>query len=118
MIGAEFSPEEYHERAAYMVNTMAASDARRPVICITPQPYFGDLCDGVEGPHGQGVVDAYREVLRKIVNNSPHQNVHLVEGSDLVANPGGYTMDMAHPGDFGHAEIGARLAERIGKMIE
>ena len=117
MIGAEFTVEQYQDRAGYMTNTMAASDAARPVICITPQPYFGDLCNDVEGPHGKGMVVEYRKALRDVVKNSPHQNVHLIEGSDLVASAEGYTMDLAHPGDFGHAEIGARLAARIEKLI-
>ena len=117
MIGAEFSPEQYRARADYMVNTIAASDTIRPVFCITPQPYFGDLCADVEGSHGSGVIAAYREELRRVVEKSPHKNVHLIEGSHLVTSVEGYTMDLTHPGDFGHAEIGENLARRIAEVV-
>ena len=116
MIGAGFSVDEFCHRASYMVNTIAASDPKRLVVCVTIWPYFGDLCRDVEGLHGKGLAEPYREVLREIVAQSPYTNVHLVEGRDLLMDIAGYTMDLAHPGDHGMIEIGAKLARHITKL--
>lgn len=118
MIGGAFSVDEFHERARYMVHAMAAADERRPVLCITPVPYFGDLCADVEGPHGRGLSEPYRDALRRIVSDCPHPNVHMVEGSDLLRDIDGYSIDLAHPGDAGMVQIGQMLAARLERILD
>jgi hypothetical protein len=116
MIGAGFSTDEFSERAAYMVNTVAGADPGRSVVCITVWPYFADLCDGTIGSHRREAAVAYREALRDVVRTSPHANVNLVEGAELLGEIGGYTVDLAHPGDFGMIRIGENLAARLAAL--
>ena len=93
MIGANYTVEQFRQSAAYMVNTIAGADSRRLVICITPWPYFGDLCKGIEGPHGKGLGNPYRRTLREVVENCGCPNVSLVEGKDLLGDIDGYSSE-------------------------
>jgi len=43
--------------------------------------------------------------------------VHLIEGADLLTDLTGYSMDLAHPGDFGMIEIAENLAQRIRPFL-
>ena len=117
MIGANYTVEQFRRRATYMVNTIAGSDTSRSIFCITLWTYFGDLCTNVEGPHGQGLADPYREVLRQIVKECPYPNVHLLEGADLLKDIDGYSTDLAHPSDLGMTQIAENLAKQIKKIM-
>ena len=84
---------------------------------MTPFIYFGDLCEGVVGPHGKDVAPKYRQALREIVAESKHTNLHLIEGSELMPDVHGFTMDLTHPGDFGMMQIGENLAQQIQRLL-
>ena len=118
MIGAGFSAQEFRERAEYMVNAVAGADRSRPVFCITALPYFGDLCSSAEGHHERRRVEQFRQALRDVVARSGHPNLHLIEGADLIVDVEGYTVDLAHPGDFGMMQIAQNLTERIRRFLD
>lgn len=113
MIGAQFGAEEFRSRAAYLVNTIAGADASRQIFCITVLPYFADFCRGIGGPHGQGLAPLYRQALRQVVSTCGRNNVHLIEGADLLTDISGYTADLIHPGDAGMTQIAENLAARM-----
>ena len=48
----------------------------------------------------------------------PYPNVTLIEGPDLLADIGGLTTDLIHPGDLGMIQMGENLAKRLGAMVE
>jgi len=116
MIGGGFSVEEFRERVTYMANTMAGADERRPVICFTILPYFGDHCRGLQDRHGEGLAGAFRDALREAVAASSHANLRLVEGADLLTDFDGLTVDLVHPGDHGMIQIGENLARELGQI--
>ena len=103
-----FAPETFHERAETFVNTVAGGQPDKPVVCVTLFPYFDDFTGSGDAEHAT----AYRDALRSIVDESPHDNLTLVEGPDLL-EISGLTSDLLHPGDHGMATIGERLAERL-----
>lgn len=113
MIGAGFSPEEFGERAGYMLRTMADADPARPILCFSILPYFADVCTDVEGPHGQGQALAFRRVLEEVAVGSGCPNVHFIPGTELLTDLSGHTPDVLHPGDYGMMEIGQRLAAHL-----
>ena len=117
MIGAGFSADEFRRRAATMIDSIAGASPQRPVVCIVFFPYFADLCEGVEGPHQAGAAEAYRAVYRDLVATTPHPNVHLIEGADLLTDIDGYAVDLAHPGDAGMMQIATNLAPRLAGIM-
>jgi hypothetical protein len=108
--------EDFRRRVDYLVNTVAGSNPRRPVACMTLFPFFADY--GAEDPGAVvgGTTGEFRQALRDTVKACPHRNVSLVEGPDLLTDIGGLTADLIHPGDYGMQEIGLKLADRLRSL--
>lgn len=113
MVGG-FSVEEFTERVAYMVNTVAGANTSRPVACITLFPHFRDFC--VDEALTEKTA-TFRQVLRDVVSDCPHANVHLIEGTDMLTDMGGLTVDLIHPGDLGMIEMGERIAGKLKGLM-
>lgn len=113
MVGG-FSVAEFTERVTYMVNTVAGANTERPVVCITLYPHFRDFCVDEDLKEK---TDLFRQVLRDVVEQCPHPNVHLIEGTEMLADIGGLTVDLIHPGDLGMIEMGEKIAERLEGLV-
>ncbi|MDS0300807.1 GDSL-type esterase/lipase family protein [Halogeometricum sp. S1BR25-6] len=103
-----FPVEEFEARAEPFVNTVAAAHPDKPVACVTLFPYFDDVTESGDGEHAE----AYRETLRTVVAKSPHQNLSVVEGPDLLPLTG-LSADLLHPGDEGMRAIGEGLSRHL-----
>jgi hypothetical protein len=64
------------------------------------------------------LAEAFRRTLRQVVAASPHRNVHLMEGADILTDIGGLTGDLVHPADHGMVTMGETLACRIRTILE
>lgn len=104
-----FSVEEFRERATYMVDTVAGAHPEKAIACITIYPNGRDFVAGVDD---EGRCERFREALRDVVDETPHENVTLLEGPDLLDGIGGLTTDLTHPGDDAMIRIGENLAAR------
>ena len=113
MANGGFSPREFRERAETFVNTIADAHPQKPIACVTLFPYFADVTETGDAEHARG----FREALRSVVSESPHSNLSLVEGTDLMS-VSGLTSDLLHPGDEGMAAIGEALSGRLERTID
>jgi len=75
-----FEPAVFHDRAETFVDTIAAAHPDKPIACVTLFPYFDDLVESGDADHAA----AYRESLRSIVAESPHDNLSIVDGPELM----------------------------------
>jgi len=116
MIGG-FSREEFRERCAYMVNAVAGSDTGRSVFCITLYPHWRDFGGALAGEEDTKKAADFRDILRAIVRDCPHPNVHLVEGPDILDNISGLGSDLLHPTDLGMIRMGENLAAAIKRRL-
>ena len=114
----KFPMNEFRKRVEYMVHTVAGSDTRRPVACITLYPYSRDF--GLTDPNAQygGTPEEYRQTLREVVKECPYPNIHLIEGPELLTNRGGLSSDLLHPSDNGMIEIGHNLSRWLRPLLE
>ena len=60
---------------------------------------------------------SFRSLFVPLSRDCRHHNVHLVYGRELLLDADGYTMDLAHHGDFGMMQIGERLARRLERLL-
>ncbi|MBM4017821.1 MAG: hypothetical protein FJ288_05745 [Planctomycetes bacterium] len=106
MAGTGFTTEQFKVRAGYMIDKLAKSHPKAPIVCISLFPFgTGDLW---KNPNTK----AYREALKEIVEASGHKNVHFVSGPDLLSFTG-LSRDLLHPSDHGMIEISAKLSARF-----
>lgn len=111
-----FSPEEFKVRSSALVKKIIAHHPGKPVVLITIYPN----ADSVACPANelQKTQRAYDEILRALVADLKHPNLHLTEGAELLTRFGNLSADLLHPGDYGHAEMGCRLATRLAGWLE
>ena len=118
MIAVGFTAAEFRERASYLVETVAAANPGKPVVCITLFPVFPDVCVGyTDYKDWAATPDEYREVLREVVADSGRENVHLLEGEELLSDVSGLSPDLLHPTDRGMVEIAERLAPVLDDVL-
>jgi lysophospholipase L1-like esterase len=105
-----FAVEEFRERVAYFVETVAGENPGREVVAVTiPANEFAPD-DGGERS------EVFREQLREAVVTADLPNLHLVEGPAL-APAAGLSTDRVHPGDHGHRELGTGLAAELDGLF-
>jgi len=111
MLGT-FSVDEFRERAAYMVDTVAGENPGKPVAAVTIYTNARDVVPG-----GGEECAAFRDALRDVVADSPHDNLHLVEGPDVADGVAGFTPDLVHPGDRAMIRMGENLAAELAPLL-
>ncbi|UHQ98466.1 GDSL-type esterase/lipase family protein (plasmid) [Natrinema zhouii] len=114
MVGT-FAPEEFRERAAQLIDRVASAHPDKPVVAITIFRNARDVCRSADP---DGTCERFREELRKVVAETPHENVHLLEGPELLPTISGLTPDLVHPGDDAMITIGENLAAELESLLE
>jgi len=113
MANADFPTAAFRERVEYFVDTVAGAHPDKPVVAVTLFPYYAD----VTASGDPGRAEAFREALRSVVASSPHDNLSLVEGSD-VGSAGDLTWDVLHPSDEGMMAIGDGVADHLETVLD
>ena len=106
---AAFEVEQFRERAAYFVNTLAVARPEATVACISLFPYFNDFITGGPLP---AKAAAFRETLEAICRESPHPNIRFIPGPALLP-PEGLSHDLLHPSDHGMLAIAGNLSAAL-----
>ncbi|MFB6141071.1 MAG: SGNH/GDSL hydrolase family protein [Halosimplex sp.] len=101
-----FDIEEFRERAAYLVDTVAAADPDRPVVAVTlfENEYEGDRSG------------RFREALVEAVEAADRPNLSVLSGPS-ISEASGLSADAVHPGDAGHATIAEGLAPKLRRRL-
>ncbi|SEW00416.1 GDSL-type esterase/lipase family protein [Natrinema salifodinae] len=114
MVGT-FDPAEFRGRAARMIDRVASVHPEKPVVPITIFTNARDVCRSAE--EGDEC-ERFREELRAVVAETPHDNVHLLEGPELLPTIEGLTPDLVHPGDNAMITMGEALAAELEALLE
>jgi lysophospholipase L1-like esterase len=115
-----FTVEEFAARATHLVRRLREERPDAPIALITHftnRDHAGvfpsrDGEETLEGKRQQG----FDEVLRELAAD-PELNLHLFEGRDLLPDAEGLSCDLLHPSDYGHIQMGERLAERLKPLL-
>ena len=113
MANRGFTLAQFRERAGTLVNAVADAHPNRPVACVTLFPYHADVIRGDDAERAA----AFRSALRTIVADSPHDDLHVIAGEDLM-EPTALTADILHPGDAGMEAIGRGIARRLDELLD
>ncbi|MBI4978118.1 MAG: lysophospholipase [Spirochaetes bacterium] len=108
-----YTPDDFRSRAEHLIDLVLAR--RKPVAVTTIYPNFSDyeLHETTSGLHDK----AYSQILRDIVSQKSNPLLHRIEGADVLSDVGGLSADLIHPGDFGHALMGANLARILSSVF-
>jgi len=106
MLG-NFPVEVFKERAKKVV--ACALQKGKPVVVISHFTHFKDL----PGAENTEINDAYIAALQQVCQELKCENLHYINGREIVDDVTYLTADLIHPSIFGHAMIGRKLADRI-----
>lgn len=111
----DYTVEEFRKRASYMIDTLARSHPKAPIVCISIFPWgVGEFWTGNKAEKN---TKAFRAALKEICESSGHKNVHYVHGPDLLSFSGLWH-DMLHPSPQGMIEISQKLTPKIEAILK
>ncbi|WP_408960260.1 SGNH/GDSL hydrolase family protein [Natrinema sp. 74] len=113
MVGS-FSPEEFRDRAERLIDRVASAHPENPVVAVTIFRNSRDVCRRADP---EGLCEQFRAELREVVAETPHENVSLLEGPDLLPTIDGLTADLVHPGDNAMITMGETLATELESLL-
>ncbi len=103
-------PAEYEKRVDYMLSAIRKRHPGKPVAAITVFPCHPSFRNPPEANF-----HAFNAIFRRLAEK---YGAALIEGDELLDDPGCLTADMVHPGPFGHAVMGLNLAGKLRGLLQ
>lgn len=103
------TPEEFEKRSVYMIDSMLKSHPGKKVfvISILPNHAIRTVVNSVYKPDHI----AFNNILTRLCETRYRStDAVLIKGEELLPDFCGLTADLIHPSDYGHMQIGERLA--------
>jgi lysophospholipase L1-like esterase len=113
-----FTPDAFKSRSRYLIKKVVASHPGKPVFLITIYPNAESRQNAMNSSEIQQQQLAFDDIIRGTVQELDIDNLHLIEGQDILTDYSGITKDLIHPGDYGHMEMGFNLARKIREIFE
>jgi lysophospholipase L1-like esterase len=110
-----YSPEVFKERASYLVNTTLEKNPDKPLVLITSFLNYSDV-EKEQNVIAERLV-AYNDILREMVDNYSGDNLYLVEGKDCLIDFDALTVDLIHPGSYGHIQMAENLSRELMSIL-
>lgn len=117
MLNQGVTAQAFHDKANYMVRTIASANPARLVVCIGIFPYYLDWGMKLSDRTYRSTTLEYRKILHDIVEDAAMPNLHYIDGRELLKNFEGLSEDLIHPGDAGMTEIGKNLAAVLSPLL-
>jgi len=111
-----YTPEIFEERASYLINRF--SKTGNPVLIIGVFPNCQTHTHVKEASLATELELAYEEILERLVKEKNMPNLHFVNGAKILDDFTGLSGDLLHPCTYGHAIMGANLAEILKTIIK
>ena len=113
MLG-RFTVEEFAERTQMLVERMLLSNPGKPVVMLSAFP--ANPLFAVGSAQKEKFI-AFENVLKNVKERFPGNDLHLIEGSRILTDVSGLTVDMVHPSDDGHILMGQNLANHLRALL-
>ena len=102
---------EARTRVTYFIKTVAESNPEKPILVVSPYCYFDDLFGNHEG------VDMWRKLIPEVVSELGYDNVHTINGLDVLNDVGLISADEVHPSIYGVYRIAEVLTAQFKKIL-
>jgi hypothetical protein len=112
----QYSVEEFERRARHMVSRCMAAKPGRPIVLITLFRNFANHF--IESNEITAKEESFDRVIRTIARENQGNNVHLVEGREIVDHLSLLSSDLLHPSDHGHARMAENLSAKLRPLVE
>src|SRR5690606_6089758 len=111
--GAEL--ERFRAEYATLLAGLRQTNPNRPIVAITPLW----VAPSWQPAQARFPLEAYRQVIRDVVEAQADRHLRLVEGPSLVDHdPEWFDAVAVHPNDAGFAKMAERLAVALAAALE
>lgn len=110
-----FDAQEFKKRAVYLIDRIISMHKDKTVVLITVFPNYANYLIDPDETSAKDI--SFSQVLRDIVKQKNHSNLHLIEGKDILTDFTTLNADLIHPSDAGHALMGDNLAKRLSEIL-
>lgn len=111
----QFTPEDFEKRAIYLIDRFTATG--KPVLIISVFPNRNTSTHTATPNRSTEYEDAYNAILPALVKKKNAPNLHFMSGDAVLDDLTGLGGDLLHPCTFGHAVMGANLAEKLKTIL-
>ena len=108
---ANLDPDIFRSRVRYMLSTVTANNPEKPVFAISPIYSKDDML-------GKTNLKVFRRVIGEEVERISSENLHYINGLELMGGAEGLSADLVHPSQDGVDGIAKRLIERINPYVK
>lgn len=116
MVG-RFEPEEFEQRATYLVKTIIDNNPGKPVAVISIFPNGYLYSKNKESKTLKNNI-AFNRILPQIVEEMNNDNLYFIDGKDILTDFSGLSTDLLHPSDHGHIIMGENLSRILKPIVE
>jgi lysophospholipase L1-like esterase len=114
-VRGSYTAETFEERARYLIDQFAATG--KPVLVIGVFPNCQTHTHVKEAGLDTERELVYEKILERLVKEKNLPNLHFVNGAKIFDDFTGLSGDLLHPCAYGHAIMGANLAEILKTII-
>ncbi|WP_246302936.1 SGNH/GDSL hydrolase family protein [Paenibacillus plantarum] len=111
-----FTPEQFKERAYYLIQTVIQKQPQKPVVVITVYPNAATYSH-MDYPASRNETQ-FNHILREIVSELDHSSLYLIEGYEIMKDMSSLVFDLLHPSDYGHMLMGEHLAAKLREILQ
>ncbi len=111
-----FTPEEFEQRASYLIDRF--SETGKPVFIISIFPNSNTSLYIAKPGITSERENAYNIILEDLVAQKQAANLHFISGSTILDDFSGLSGDLIHPTSYGHAVMGANLSKILRKKLD
>jgi hypothetical protein len=115
-----FSPEQFKERAEKLLSQLTSDHPDKPIIAINVFPNV--MTQGWANPENQDRMEyireqAYNRIIPDIVKEIGTNNLHFIDGAQILDDFTGLSADLLHPDIYGHGLMGHNLAKIMKRIL-
>jgi hypothetical protein len=104
--------EEFERRVRYLLNTILKLKPDKHIVILTMFPNSGNWLIDEENSLFKKTIE-YDEIIRRLHKEMNNNNLHLIEGKEILTDFSGLSCDLLHPFDFGYIQMGENLANKL-----
>lgn len=109
-----FDAETFKKRVDFMADSFLSAAEGRPIVLITIFPNSDDVLK--EANRNTEINRKFREVLRGVHEQRSSDNLHIIEGSEVLSDFSVLSQDLVHPSGEGHQLMGMNLAAKLREL--
>jgi lysophospholipase L1-like esterase len=112
-----FTEIEYEHRVKDLISEIMNKNINKPIIVISIFPNGANYPLNTENAITKSNI-IFNKIIKRVVEEINCENLHFVDGSEILTDFSGLSTDLLHPSDHGHINMGENLCLKLKPIVE